>query len=177
MSLSQSIESTFLTAEKVFGRKFERVKIDTVRRDATRAADAWFHPVRQIRINPTIAAWYPQLMRNVILPHEVAHLISYDLYGQKAWGHGPLWKRTMVQLGQKPNTLNNYLSERDMNKVVYQCGCSRQTMIPRIQHRRIANGYSVLRCSRCGNKMEFEGLVFELVKKKALTCRDMPEII
>lgn len=163
-------------AERVFGRKFERAKIDVVRRDATRAADAWFAPVRKIRINPTIAAWYPLLMRNVILPHEVAHLVAYDLYGQKAWGHGPLWKRTMIQLGQKPNTLNDYLSERDMNKVVYQCACSKQAMISRISHRRIANGYAYQPCS-CGNRMRFEGLVFELVRRKSLICRKMPEII
>ena len=44
-------------------------------------------------------------MRKVILPHELAHQIDYNLFGWKAYKkhHGKLWQNIMINIGQEPN--------------------------------------------------------------------------
>lgn len=48
---------------------------------------------------------YYAMMFNVILPHELAHIADYDLFGEsnKKCGHGDNWKMIMFQLGLKPD--------------------------------------------------------------------------
>lgn len=48
---------------------------------------------------------YYAIMFNVILPHELAHIADYDLFGEsnKKCGHGDNWKMIMLQLGLKPD--------------------------------------------------------------------------
>ena len=44
-------------------------------------------------------------MLTVILPHEMAHQIDFNLYGvsEKKCGHGENWRNIMVKLGLPPN--------------------------------------------------------------------------
>lgn len=48
---------------------------------------------------------YYAIMFNVILPHELAHIADYDLFGEsnKKCGHGDNWKMIMLQLGLRPD--------------------------------------------------------------------------
>lgn len=48
---------------------------------------------------------YYNIMINIILPHELAHIADYDLFGEsnKKCGHGDTWEMIMLQLGLKPN--------------------------------------------------------------------------
>lgn len=48
---------------------------------------------------------YYNMMFNVILPHELAHIADYDLFGEsnKKCGHGDNWKMIMFQLGLNPD--------------------------------------------------------------------------
>src|SRR5690606_24560848 len=40
--------------------------------------------------------------------HEVAHFISYLIYGNKGAGHGPFWKSVMRRLGMRPERCHTY---------------------------------------------------------------------
>jgi predicted SprT family Zn-dependent metalloprotease len=44
-------------------------------------------------------------MLSVILPHELAHQIDFNLFGEseKKHGHGKNWVNVMVKLGLEPN--------------------------------------------------------------------------
>lgn len=57
------------------------------------------------------------------LIHEYAHLLAYERHGQKAAGHGPLWKKAMLDLGAKPERTHCYQVERNTARqvVIYQC--------------------------------------------------------
>lgn len=48
---------------------------------------------------------YYNIMFNIILPHELAHIADYDLFGEsnKKCGHGNNWKMIMLQLGLPPD--------------------------------------------------------------------------
>ena len=48
-------------------------------------------------------------MLNVILPHEIAHQIDFNLYGfsELKCGHGKKWCETMVKLGLPANKFHS----------------------------------------------------------------------
>lgn len=48
---------------------------------------------------------YYNIMFNIILPHELAHIADYDLFGEsnKKCGHGDNWKMIMIQLELPPD--------------------------------------------------------------------------
>ena len=52
---------------------------------------------------------YPENMLRVILPHELAHQIDYDLNGwyNRKPHHGKDWITIMVKIGQAPNPYHN----------------------------------------------------------------------
>lgn len=52
---------------------------------------------------------YRQIMYNEILPHELAHIADYLLFGYcpEKCGHGTKWAEIMVQLGLKPNKFHS----------------------------------------------------------------------
>jgi predicted SprT family Zn-dependent metalloprotease len=37
-----------------------------------------------------------------VIGHEICHLLTMILYNGRGWGHYPLWKRTMVEMGFEP---------------------------------------------------------------------------
>jgi SprT protein len=49
-------------------------------------------------------AKFPEIVLNETLPHELAHMIDYYVYGMEAGKqvHGTQWKIIMVALGQNP---------------------------------------------------------------------------
>jgi SprT protein len=55
-----------------------------------------------------------ETFKNVIIPHELCHLIAYKLYGDK--GHGKPWKKVMVEMGLEPNPYHNMESMATIKK-------------------------------------------------------------
>lgn len=57
------------------------------------------------------------------LVHEYAHLLAVERGGQKAAGHGPVWKQTMLELGEKPERTHCYEVKRNSRRqqVIYVC--------------------------------------------------------
>lgn len=51
------------------------------------------------------SANYRAIMYGVILPHEIAHIADYIIFGEseKTCGHGEGWRKIMVQLGLEPD--------------------------------------------------------------------------
>lgn len=55
------------------------------------------------------SAKYRAIMYDVILPHELAHIADYIVYGESELecGHGKGWREMMVYLGLKPKATHN----------------------------------------------------------------------
>jgi predicted SprT family Zn-dependent metalloprotease len=49
-------------------------------------------------------------MLKVILPHELAHQVDWDI--NKKDGHGPTWKSIMVNYGLPPDRLHNLVNTK-----------------------------------------------------------------
>jgi SprT protein len=171
-----AIENAFIKAEQAFGRKFERCSIRMdIQANSGRAGTASIAPRRLIRINPTIYRNHPQHVVNETCPHEVAHLVAFDLYGRSGWGHGRGWKNVMRAIGQKPERCHNLLVQKDLNKPIYECSrCKKQAIVGPTAHRRVQGGLARLRACSCGGNYSFLDRAHVLLKNKQLTCRELP---
>jgi predicted SprT family Zn-dependent metalloprotease len=63
---------------------------------------------RIIDLSPLLFSENVGEFENVIIPHEVAHQVAFDVYGDT--GHGPDWKSVMVAYGLPPNRCHNLVS-------------------------------------------------------------------
>lgn len=73
----------------------------------TRVAGMSFYMLNKIDISLKYYIFHKKQVINTILVHELAHQITYNLYGDKAMkaenGHGIEWQFVMLKLGQTPN--------------------------------------------------------------------------
>lgn len=61
-------------------------------------------------------------LRTTLL-HEYAHLLAFRRHGRKGAGHGPGWRRAMLDLGLDPKVHHSYEVKRNKTRqeVVYRC--------------------------------------------------------
>lgn len=91
---------------KIFSglKKFPCPKI-TLNNRFTRTAGCNHQALNTVELSAKFLYKFQPEMLTIILPHELAHQIDFDLYGysDKTCGHGENWQNIMVQLGLEPN--------------------------------------------------------------------------
>ena len=172
----QAIETTFQTAERVFGRQFQRCTVSfDIRNGASRGGDASFAK-RRIRINRQLLAQNPTEVIEQTCPHEVAHIVAYDLYGQRAWNHGLLWQNVMRKLGKNPDRCHELITPNLLRKAIYECNyCGKQGPVSIRIHNRVQSKLATLKRCRCGGVWTFIGSGHQVIKENKLTCRKSAE--
>jgi SprT protein len=65
-----------------------------------------YHEKREIQISRELFEEHMEEFRRIIIPHEFAHQVAFDLHGVDC-GHGPKWKEVMVKYGIPPARLHN----------------------------------------------------------------------
>ena len=173
-----TVHETFAKAKRIYDRDFDPVRVTfNIRRTSGITGQASVLP-RMIRINNHLLQFYPHFFQSVVVPHEVAHVVAFDLYGAEGWNHGPRWKSVMRAIGQVPDVTHSLVTEKNINIPVYECQrCSTQILVHRTSHALISNGISKCRPCRCNGSLAFMGTVYDLVKEKKLTCLQPPETI
>ncbi len=155
-------------ASRYFGRVFPAPTI-TFRRSGKNAGTAFLIQNR-INFNPVFLVENFQEYINQVIPHEVAHLIVFQVYGKQrnlnksffrkrsipVKPHGEEWRHLMESVfGADAFTTHNFdTASLGIKTFTYQCGCQTIELTTR-RHNRIRNGVSY-RCKRCN---------VELVKK------------
>lgn len=56
-----------------------------------------------------------------IIPHEIAHQITYNFYGSLKMGHGTEWKNIMRAYGLEPKVFHNLFDIRQMRLMESDC--------------------------------------------------------
>lgn len=71
----------------------------------TRTAGKTYQEVRKIHLANKFFARNRVEMLKIILPHELAHQVDFDLFGEseKKCGHGKKWQEIMVKFGIPAN--------------------------------------------------------------------------
>jgi SprT protein len=85
------------------------------------------------------------------VPHEVAHLVVYQLYGRRVRPHGREWQQLMRQFGADPARCHRFdtgaTRARHFRRFDYHCAC-REHQLTAIRHNRIQRG-TVYLCQAC----------------------------
>lgn len=119
------------------------------------AGYAWYQENR-IDLNAQLLIKYTEDMVNDTVPHEYAHLVSYQRYGNKGTGHGHYWQGVMWQLGLKPTRCHQYETTpaRQTQKFKYVCACAKGFCeLGMTRHKRTQAGKTWYICSHCNTRL------------------------
>jgi len=95
------------------------------------------------------------------VPHEIAHLITYAVYGYNrrlVKPHGHQWKFVMRVLGVSPDRCHDYdttnVQKKIKNKFAYKCNCERPLFVGPVVHRNIQRDM-IYKCRRCKSPLSY----------------------
>lgn len=95
------------------------------------------------------------------VPHEVAHLVAYHIYGIKIKPHGKEWQSIMkLVYNLPPERCHRYNISKKINRYfVYSCGCEANKHLLTIRrYNAISKGKKYI-CKRCLNELIYTGEV------------------
>jgi len=121
--LKQRVEACYQTAERHFNCVFKRAEISFQLR-GQKAGVAHISENR-LRFNPVL---YKENREHFLLhtvAHEVAHLVTYHLYGNRIRAHGPEWQAVMQTVYRLPaQRCHSYAVNRTAKThYLYRCQC------------------------------------------------------
>ena len=120
-----------------------------------RAAGMALYVPMQIRYNLVIASLDLEAFLKATVPHEVAHLATYGLYGGKVRPHGGEWQAICRDLGGDGRRCHQYdvPSVRQVRRFLYACGC--QTVnLSIVRVNRMRNRHVRYFCKRCNGTFQ-----------------------
>jgi len=93
------------------------------------------------------------------VPHEVAHLVAYQVFGSHIRPHGSEWKAVMRLFNADASRCHNYdvskVSTRKYRRYAYECSC-RSHQLTSIRHNRVLSGYRYV-CKSCKQQLAYQG--------------------
>ncbi|MDV5171465.1 SprT family zinc-dependent metalloprotease [Photobacterium rosenbergii] len=110
----------------------------------------------EVRFNPVLLNENPDAFLNEVVPHEVAHLVVFKLFG-KVRPHGREWQVIMQEVfGVAPRTTHSFdVSSVQGQTFLYRCQCSEHQMTVR-RHNKVQRGQAHYRCRQCGHTLAFQ---------------------
>lgn len=85
------------------------------------------------------------------VPHEVAHIVARQLFGNRIKPHGGEWRQVMALFGAEASRCHDYdvsrASRRTLKRYPYRCAC-RTHQLSSIRHNRVKRG-QVYHCVSC----------------------------
>lgn len=135
-------------AQSRYGKYF---RIPTVSYDIRGAvAGKAFIYQNHIKLNPVLLRENKDHFINQTVPHEVAHLIAHQVYGNRIRPHGREWASIMSLFGRPANRCHSYEVTRSRTVKMHEvkCGCKTK-MISSIRYNRMVKGLATYKCKRC----------------------------
>ncbi|MBU2898732.1 SprT family zinc-dependent metalloprotease [Vibrio hepatarius] len=136
-----------IKAQKNFKQSFSIPQLNYKLRG--KAAGKAYLQLNEIRLNPILFIENQQAFLNDVIPHEVAHLITYQVYG-KVKPHGKEWQLVMESVfGVAAKTTHDFALTSVQGQVFdYRCGCQSHLLTVR-RHNKIQRSQSHYRCKLC----------------------------
>jgi len=149
--LRQRIADCLLQASRVYRRPFPQPSLRLDQRGkcaGTARLTEWC-----IRLNPVLLADNPTAFLQEVIPHEVAHLVVFALWGRTA-PHGAEWQTVMQRVFGLPPKVTHRL---DVSKVAgptfaYRCDCREHRLSLR-RHNKCRRSQASYQCTRCGGPL------------------------
>ncbi|WP_439243315.1 SprT family zinc-dependent metalloprotease [Lonepinella sp. BR2474] len=153
MQIQRRISACLQLAETHFQRPFPMPTVSYEVR-GVKAGVAYLQQ-NVIKLNRTLLLENPQAFIQQVVPHELAHLLVYQVFG-RVKPHGKEWQVIMQHLFQLPaDTCHQFDVQSVQGKTyAYQCGCQIHQLSQR-RHNKIVRESAVYLCRICGGKLEF----------------------
>jgi len=145
-------EHFFIEAECFFDRAFKRPEYQFNQRG--RAAGTAHLQRNLIKLNPTLFINNKEEFFEQVIPHEVAHLITFQHYG-KVRPHGKEWQHVMVNVFKRPALTTHQLDIKDVvgKQFHYRCACTSHQLTIR-RHNKVLKGERY-QCKHCRTLLQY----------------------
>ncbi len=150
--MTHSLQHYLQLANQHFRRSFAEPALHYQQR-GTAAGTAWLERW-EIRLNPLLLQENVTAFADEVIPHELAHLLVWKLFGRVA-PHGKEWKWMMeTVLGVPARRTHQFaLTSVQTKTFPYYCQCQQHHLTLR-RHNRILRGASEYRCVKCGVRLQ-----------------------
>lgn len=154
LQVQRRLKQDLATAEQFFQRMFPIPEICYNVR-GLKAGLAYLQQ-NQIRLNPILLQENGRDFIDQVVPHELAHLLVYQLFG-RVQPHGKEWRMVMEQVFHQPaETYHCFdVSQVQGRTFSYRCACQTHALSVR-RHNAVWREQRVYLCRRCKQPLIFQ---------------------
>lgn len=146
MQVQRRLKRDLETANRFFHTEFQMPTVSYAVR-GLKAGVAYLQR-NEVRFNPILLQENGQDFVNQVVPHELAHILVYQRFGQVA-PHGREWKMVMeTVLGVPAEIYHCFNTQNAAQQFEYRCDCQIHHLSVR-RHNAIVRGQKSYFCKRC----------------------------
>lgn len=126
--------------------------------EGTTAGMAYYNS-NKIRLNHALLLKNESGFFSETIPHEIAHLVSFRVFGKNGMGHGPEWKFVMRVFGLEAKRLHNFdvsglKKQRTITRHLFSCNCNSITHeLTTNEHTKITQKNYKFSCKICEREL------------------------
>ncbi|WP_072325166.1 SprT family zinc-dependent metalloprotease [Marinospirillum alkaliphilum] len=155
LRLKAAVLSCYAHAEHYYLKSFPRPEVLCNLRG--RAAGMAELQRNRLRFNPVLLEENEAAFLQEVVPHEVAHLLAWQLHGRGIRPHGAEWQQIMRQVfGLAAERTHDFDVRRSARQAwIYACGCvDREHALTIRRHNRILRGHAYV-CLQCRTRLTY----------------------
>ncbi|QUX91866.1 SprT family zinc-dependent metalloprotease [Marinomonas sp. A3A] len=150
--IAQTANHCFDKADAFFGNKFKRSTCNLKQRG--RAAGTAHLQKNELRFNHFMYQQDPVEFLGTVVPHEVAHIVVFQIYGNTVKPHGKEWQAVMLKVyGIRPSRTHTFDVPPQKQAYEYRCSCQKHQFTKR-RHTRAQSGVEYI-CKGCRSTLQF----------------------